>query len=397
MLGHIFHFILVVAVSFGALLLLVSFFRFQNRVASAATQDETLAVGETPFTDLLAGHLASGPRDPDPCLVVQLELVDREALVADLGESDRAALQKFMAGHVRSHVRTRDVVLCTKPGHHRLLVLAPQGQAEELATRLAGAFQDDVFQPKTGAGIPLHVRVGAASCPEDGTGVEALLTASSKALESAGSESPWALASRPEGEEAAERPSADPLADVPASQHHLVDPVTGLLKEDHLGSTMQRFVARAWKRKQDASIVCLAIDQFPGYRDLYGAEGSKALLAHLAQILKHGVREEDLLARYGEGEFVLMLGCSPSEALHAVERIGQKMKTRPPTLQGSEVPVKLTAGIAGCPEHGTVPSEVFKLALVALSYAGADGQDPFLVHREGMTAQHAQHTSRESF
>ena len=397
MAGHIFHFILVVAVSFVALVLLVSFFRFQNRVASAATRDETLAVGETPFTDLLAGHLASGPREPDPCLVVQLELENREALVSDLDESDRIALQQFMAGHVRARIRARDVALCTKPGHHRLLVLAAQGQAEDLVTRLAGAFQDDVFQPKAGAGIPLHVRVGAASCPEDGTGVAALLTASSEALDRAGDACPWALASRPEEGESGEDLSEDPLADVPASQRHLVDSTTGLLKEDHLGSTMQRFVARAWKREQDASIVCLAIDQFQGYRDLYGAEGSKALLAHLARILKHGVREEDLLARYGEGAFVLMLGCSPSQALHAVERIGRKVKTRPPALQGAEVPVRLTAGVAGCPEHGTVPSEIFKLALVALSYAGGEDRDPFLVHREGMTAQHAQHASRESF
>ena len=398
MVENILQFLLVIAVSFGVLVVLTSYFRFQNRVASAAALDEAEAVGEEPFMDRLAGHLASGPRDPDPCLVVRVELEARDAaVVGGLSEPDRVALQRFMAEHLRRRVRGKDAIVCLAPGRYGLLVLAGIDQADVVVQRLAGAFEDDVFHPRTGEGLPLHVRVGAAACPADGTGVDGLLAASAKALEATGPGSPWALASPGARAQEDLDAKADPLADVPAAQQHLVDPVTGVLKEDHLGSTMQRFVARARNRGRSASIGCLEIVQFDRYRDLYGTAGADALLAHLARILKHRVREEDLLARYGAGRFVVMLGCESDRARRAVERIGRDVQDHPLGLQGTEVTLKVAAGVAGCPEHGTVPSDIFKLALTALSYAGQEGQGPIVVYQEGMAARQAQPASRESF
>jgi diguanylate cyclase (GGDEF)-like protein len=398
MVEYIIQFAVVVGVSFAVLVALTSYFRFQNKVSAAAAAKKTsLPVGEEPFTYLLAGQLATGPRDPDPCLVVLVELQERERFL-DQSPEGLDELCVFMTEHLRACVRACDALVCLEPGRHGLLIQAGADEAGGVLHRLACAFDDDVFSPPGGDATSLHVRVGAAACPEDGTGVNELLAAAAEALQKTSREAPWALFTPRDPAPTPAPDPTDPLADVPETQHHLVDPATGVLKEDHLGSTMQRFVARARNRGKPSSIVCLEIEQFDRYRELYGTAGADYLLASLAWVLKHDVREDDLLARYGEGQFVVLLGCPADRALHVMQRIGHDVHRRPLTLpSGGDVMIKLAAGVAGCPDHGSVPSDIFKHALTALAHAGTAGKAPFLVYQADMAAHLPQDAARESF
>jgi diguanylate cyclase (GGDEF)-like protein len=81
--------------------------------------------------------------------------------------------------------------------------------------------------------------------------------------------------------------------------------------------------------------------------DRYGHETGDLLLIGVARALHRGVREEDLAARIGGDEFVLILrACSIDHGVHICERIRSRVKdVRIPTGAGYVTPAA-SMGIA---------------------------------------------------
>ena len=70
----------------------------------------------------------------------------------------------------------------------------------------------------------------------------------------------------------------------------------------------------------------LDIDYFKFYNDNYGHEGGDAVLRCLAGVLGECTRADDLVARYGGDEFVMLLGGSLEDAIKVAERVREKVE-----------------------------------------------------------------------
>ncbi len=85
------------------------------------------------------------------------------------------------------------------------------------------------------------------------------------------------------------------------------DELTGLHNRKYLQERLDQEIARARRYKTPLSCLLFDIDFFKVVNDMYGYEWGDVLLKNLADKLKQMVRKEDVLTRYGDEEFILIL------------------------------------------------------------------------------------------
>ncbi len=102
------------------------------------------------------------------------------------------------------------------------------------------------------------------------------------------------------------------------------DSLTTLYNRHFLLETAQRKLAEAHRHKFKLSLMVLDVDYFKRINDEFGHDGGDHVLKSIAEVLKNQFREEDLVARVGGEEFVVIL--SHSDEKNTFERAEQLRK-----------------------------------------------------------------------
>ena len=71
--------------------------------------------------------------------------------------------------------------------------------------------------------------------------------------------------------------------------------------------------SRAKRYSQPMSCLLVDIDFFKVINDMYGYDWGDVLLKRIAEMLSNLIRKEDILVRYGDEEFVVILPNTPEE------------------------------------------------------------------------------------
>ncbi|WP_459617927.1 diguanylate cyclase [Bordetella sp. 2513F-2] len=147
------------------------------------------------------------------------------------------------------------------------------------------------------------------------------------------------------------------------------DPMTGLLNRRGLEAGL----AHVFGPHRRAAVVTLDIDHFKRINDTYGHPYGDQVLRQLAMILQANARSEDLAARLGGEEFVVVLPDADGEA---GMRLAERLRL---LVADAEMPngVRLTIslGVACSPEHGTRFDTVYACADQALYLAKVQGRN----------------------
>jgi len=158
-----------------------------------------------------------------------------------------------------------------------------------------------------------------------------------------------------------------------------LDPLTHLLNARAFRSRYRRALEHAANFREPISLLLLDVDDLKSLNDRWGHLAGSAALRLVAEILKESKREEDLAARWGGDEFVvLMPGAGPAAAKRLARTILERVRERRVRGAGQLHPVTVTIGIAG----GTViPSgeDLFELADRALFEGKREGRDRFRI------------------
>ncbi len=85
------------------------------------------------------------------------------------------------------------------------------------------------------------------------------------------------------------------------------DELTGLHNRKYLQERLESEISRARRYNTRLSCLLFDIDFFKVVNDMYGYEWGDILLRNLASKLKSMIRKEDILTRYGDEEFLLIL------------------------------------------------------------------------------------------
>ncbi|MDI5985262.1 sensor domain-containing diguanylate cyclase [Halomonas sp. M4R5S39] len=149
------------------------------------------------------------------------------------------------------------------------------------------------------------------------------------------------------------------------------DLLTGLPNRRRLDDTLELLFAAAERHKVASAftLVRLHIDHFATLSERHGRAHGDRVLETLADLLRATLRLDDLAARVGDAEFVLLMPhTGPSAARPALERLRRTVEHHP----WSPAPVTLSIGLAGYQPDDTAASlyQRAERALDAARHAG---------------------------
>jgi two-component system cell cycle response regulator len=152
------------------------------------------------------------------------------------------------------------------------------------------------------------------------------------------------------------------------------DVLTGLANRRHADEVLRATIASARRHQRTLCAVLVDIDRFKAINDTHGHAAGDAVLREIAARLADGLREEDIAARWGGEEFLLLLPDSPDASV-VCERLRAAIAGRPVNVHGL-LELKVSASFGWAPWSGDETGEALVgRADVALYAAKNGGRD----------------------
>lgn len=161
------------------------------------------------------------------------------------------------------------------------------------------------------------------------------------------------------------------------AQMALTDPLTGLFNRRHFDERLRLELRRAQREQVPVALLLCDIDHFKRVNDAHGHPAGDGVLREVAQRIASGVRDVDVVCRYGGEEFAVILpACSFEEAASVAERVRSVVANVPVLMDGAQnLPVTISAGISGFPSPINNALELTRSADQALYRAKSLGRN----------------------
>ncbi len=166
--------------------------------------------------------------------------------------------------------------------------------------------------------------------------------------------------------------------------HH--DGLTNLPNRVLFRATLDHAMAFA-RRGHLLALHCLDLDQFKAVNDTLGHPVGDGLLQAVAKRLQDCLRETDSVARLGGDEFGIVQTAieSPIEATSLARRVIELIEA-PFEIDGHQIVIGTSVGIAFAPQDGLDADELLKNADLALYRAKFDGRGVYRLFQTAMDA-----------
>ena len=158
------------------------------------------------------------------------------------------------------------------------------------------------------------------------------------------------------------------------------DELTGLPNRRMLYDRFEQSLSRARREDGRIAVFMLDLDGFKQINDQYGHQVGDEVLRQIAARLVRQIRQLDTVARLGGDEFVVLLHRVAHQhdletaARRMVEQIGE-----PVIIEGQELSVSSSLGIAVFPDHADGIAGLMHAADVAMYAAKASGKNTFRI------------------
>jgi diguanylate cyclase (GGDEF)-like protein len=154
------------------------------------------------------------------------------------------------------------------------------------------------------------------------------------------------------------------------------DSLTGLSNRSFASETIDRSLSRAARKGETLALLYLDLDGFKLANDEHGHAVGDAVLVEASKRLLAEVRSQDMVARMGGDEFLVLLdGTTESDAMVVAERLLVSM-SRSYEVDGRVVPVGVSIGLALAGMDGPETAEsIIRQADAAVLRAKALGHD----------------------
>ena len=156
------------------------------------------------------------------------------------------------------------------------------------------------------------------------------------------------------------------------------DTLTGLIARDEFEAALDAAIFACDTRKRTASLLYVGLDNFRPINEGYGMHVGDAVLVQVAERLLACVRSRKLASRVAGDEFVLLVPGGFDAAAAVVDKVLRCVEV-PLLVDGLELRLTASVGVAVYPEHGSRPKLMSHAALAmrAVKLGGGAGYAQF--------------------
>jgi diguanylate cyclase (GGDEF)-like protein len=168
------------------------------------------------------------------------------------------------------------------------------------------------------------------------------------------------------------------------------DEVTGLHNRAFFTESLSHALAQAERHARGLALLFIDVDRFKTINDTLGHGVGDQALRRIGERVRGCVRGSDIVARLGGDEFVALI-----ESVRAAEPIGEvaqkiiDMVAEPLTLEGRELTLSVSIGIALMPADGRDAQALMRNADIAMYRAKAQGRNCYRFYARQMS-EHAE-------
>ncbi len=176
-----------------------------------------------------------------------------------------------------------------------------------------------------------------------------------------------------------------------------IDPLTGLMNRASFDRILPEALARASRTESELALLFMDLDGFKSVNDRNGHPAGDTLLKEVARRVTTSVRDDDLLARYGGDEFVVLLESLPDrQVINAIATRIIETLSAPIEVEGRELRLSISIGIALFPHHARDAKQLVLHADAAMYLAKQEGGDRYLIWCDRSSDQSPSYAKLES-
>ncbi len=162
-----------------------------------------------------------------------------------------------------------------------------------------------------------------------------------------------------------------------AEEAAMQDSLTGAFNRRYMDIFLKKEVNRCNRYNKSFSIMLLDVDDFKKLNDRFGHVAGDDVLAEISEIMRHTIREEDVLCRYGGEEFLIIMPETTKEKASALyDRIQKKIIS---SKLYSIYNVTLSAGAANYMGNASNLMDLIRFADKCLYEAKRNGKNRLVV------------------
>lgn len=169
------------------------------------------------------------------------------------------------------------------------------------------------------------------------------------------------------------------------------DQLTGLYNRHFLMEMAPSKISEAFRHKFPCSLVMVDADKFKDVNDIHGHAAGDIVLQELAGVMADACRREDIAARFGGEEFVLLLShCSGKNAVKKADQIRQTIEA----LRPAGLKITASFGVAEIDLSERCEfDDLFKSADAAVYEAKSSGRNKVMLGQAVRALTDKQHVS----
>ena len=159
------------------------------------------------------------------------------------------------------------------------------------------------------------------------------------------------------------------------------DGLTEIFNKRKLDEELQREFARAMRHQRPLSLIIFDLDEFKTINDTYGHLCGDFILKQVASLARDLVRPEQVLARAGGDEFVIL---APETGAEGAQSLAAKLRDRIASYEHRYGDIKITVscsfGVAELDKTMANPHDLYQAADDALLLSKRSGRNRVAVH-----------------
>ncbi|MBE0513524.1 EAL domain-containing protein [Sulfurimonas sp.] len=179
-------------------------------------------------------------------------------------------------------------------------------------------------------------------------------------------------------------------ADKKIYYHANYDSLTTLPNRSYFKKQLKSILQESSRNSSKIALFFIDVDKFKEVNDTYGHDVGDKMLVAIAKRLLNSVREDDIVARIGGDEFVLI--AKDIKNTEIIERLALKLQKRirePIEIDTHIFNVTLSIGIAVYPQHGITSQDLLKNADIAMYEVKKTKKDDFRIYNKSMSSEAA--------